>query len=56
MNNTITPLLELIRNGTKTHTGQYHLTGWRRVLFYFIKYGVVASPWFILILTILYFN
>lgn len=55
MNNTITPLLALLREGYKSNTGRYHLKGWRRLLYYVIKWGIIATPWSIIILTLFYF-
>jgi hypothetical protein len=53
--NTITPLLLILRNGYKSNTGRYHLRGWRRLLYYVVKYGIVALPWSIIILLITLF-
>jgi hypothetical protein len=55
--NTITPLLILLRSGYKSNTDRYRLKGWRRLLYHIIKYGIVALPWsIIIILTFLYFR
>ena len=53
--NTITPLLLILRNGYKSKTGKHHLKGWRRVLFYVVKYGIIALPWSIIIVLITLF-
>lgn len=46
--NTITPVLELIKAGYKTNTGQRHLRGARLALFYFVKWGIVVGAWSLL--------
>lgn len=50
--NTITPLLELIKAGQKTNTGQYHLKGRRLALFYLIRWTLILAAWAFIILTI----
>jgi hypothetical protein len=36
--NTITPLLILLRSGYKSNTDRYRLKGWRRLLYQIINY------------------
>lgn len=53
--NTITPLLELIKAGYKTNTGERHLKGRRLALFYLMRWSIVLGVWAFLLM-ILYFT
>jgi hypothetical protein len=46
--NSITPLLQLIKAGYKTNTGQRHLKGRRMVLFYLVRWSIVVAAWALL--------
>lgn len=41
--NTITTTLHMLRNGERTTYKKYHLTGYRKVVFNVIKYGMVCG-------------
>ena len=46
--NTITPLLQLIKAGYKTNTGERHLRGRRLALFYFVRLFIILGAWALL--------
>jgi len=46
--NTITPLLNLIKAGYKTNTGQRHLKGRRMALFYLVRGTIILGAWALL--------
>jgi hypothetical protein len=46
--NTITPLLELIKAGYKTNTGERHLKGRRLAMFYLLRWALVLGAWALL--------
>ena len=45
---TITPLLHLIKIGAKTNTGERHLKGRRLALFYLVKWSIIVGAWALL--------
>jgi hypothetical protein len=46
--NTITPLLQLIKSGYKTNTGERHLKGRRLALFYLVRWTIILGAWALL--------
>lgn len=48
MNNSITPLLTLIKAGYKTKTGERHLRGRRLALFYCLRWLIILGAWALL--------